>query len=160
MGSSPNLLRAKEMVYSECQVIPGSRKKSHIACNHEAAIPSWLWRGCPVPSSKFSFPAPAALCGRQAGRLWQSISRRCLRRNLTFLPGPWQVFIIYPINQFGDDPNNQKKMVRRRRTDLALMGGWVRYSVSFHQRPGGSRRRTPDRILSGCRAPRKPGRSG
>jgi hypothetical protein len=32
-------LRAKELVYSKGQVIPGARKESHIACNHEAPIP-------------------------------------------------------------------------------------------------------------------------
>ena len=59
------------------------------------------------PLIEFSFPAPAVLCGSQAGRLWKAISRRCLRRNLTFLPGPWQVFIKYSIHEFGDDPQNR-----------------------------------------------------
>ena len=71
---------------------------------YKAAVPSWLWRGCPVATLKFSFPAPAVLCGSQAGRLGKANSRRCLRRNLPFLPGPWQVFMKYFINEFGDDP--------------------------------------------------------
>jgi hypothetical protein len=103
-ASSPNSLKPKELVFSECPVISWARKESHIACNHEAAIPSWLWRGCPVATLKFSFPAPAVLCGIQAERLWKANSRRCLRRNLPFLPGPWQVFMKYSINEFGDDP--------------------------------------------------------
>ena len=103
-GSSPNSVRVKELAFSECQVIPGTRKESHIACNHEAHIAPLRWRGCPVASSRFSLAAPAALCGSRAERLWEAISRRCLRRNLTFLPGPWQASIKHSINEFGDDP--------------------------------------------------------
>jgi hypothetical protein len=104
-GSSPNSLRVKERVFLKCQVIPGTRKESHLACNHKAAVPSWRWRGCPVASSRISFPAPAVLCGSQGGRVWKAISRRCLRRNLPFLPGPSQAFTKYLINELGDDPH-------------------------------------------------------
>jgi len=38
------------------------------------------------------FHAPAALCGRPAGALSVAISRRCLRRNLNFLPDPCEAF--------------------------------------------------------------------
>jgi hypothetical protein len=48
----------KEIVYSECGVIPGPRKASHIACNHEAHITPWWWRGIRYFHRTLLFPPP------------------------------------------------------------------------------------------------------
>ena len=45
-----------------------------------------------------SLPTPAALCGRPARQTLENNTRRCLRRNLPFIPSPWQDFVEYAIN--------------------------------------------------------------
>ncbi len=57
---------AKELVFFECSVIPGARKESHLACNHEARVSPKMGRGFSLVSPEPSFHAPAALCGREA----------------------------------------------------------------------------------------------
>jgi hypothetical protein len=53
-------LKGKELVFPEFPVISGARKKSHLACNHEAHIAPYLWRRGSAISSKLSYHAPAA----------------------------------------------------------------------------------------------------
>jgi len=38
-------LEAKDLLFPEFPVISGARKKSHLACNHEAQISPNRWRG-------------------------------------------------------------------------------------------------------------------
>ena len=94
----------KGLECSKCSVILESRKKNQIACNHKVHVSPMLWRGLSLVPPKFFFACPAELCGRQPWGIWERISRRCLRRNLPFLPGPYRVFIKYSINEFGDEP--------------------------------------------------------
>ena len=84
-------------------MISGSRKKSHLACNHEAQISLKRWRRVSEIDSNLYFLVAATLCGKEAEDLWQGISRRCLRRNLSFLPGPSHAFLKYLVNSFGDE---------------------------------------------------------
>ncbi|KPK93574.1 MAG: hypothetical protein AMJ94_02915 [Deltaproteobacteria bacterium SM23_61] len=51
----------------------------------------------------FSHPR-CALRMSDRGVRGKRISRRCLLRNLAFLPGPWQALMKNSINEFGDDP--------------------------------------------------------
>jgi len=53
---------------------------------------------------RFLFPPPLRFAEGKQGIYGKWISRRCLRRNLSFLPRPCQPSIKYSINQFGDDP--------------------------------------------------------
>jgi hypothetical protein len=48
-------------------------------------------------------PPPLDFADGKPGVYGKWISRRCLRRKLPFLPGPWQVFIKNLINEFGDE---------------------------------------------------------
>jgi hypothetical protein len=43
-GSSPNDLKSEVPFYLERIVISGVRKKSHIACNHEAKLSFYSWQ--------------------------------------------------------------------------------------------------------------------
>jgi hypothetical protein len=47
--------------------------------------------------------------------------RRCLRRNLPFLPGLYRIFIKYSINEFGDEPHS-----------LNRGRGWMNGKLSEH----------------------------
>ncbi|KPK85039.1 MAG: hypothetical protein AMJ94_19490 [Deltaproteobacteria bacterium SM23_61] len=97
-------MKVKELVFSEFPVISLARKKSHLACNHEAPIsPNW-WRGYRLFLRSLLIPPPLGFADDQKGVPGKRISRRCLLRNLTFLPGPWQVFMKNSVNEFGDDP--------------------------------------------------------
>jgi hypothetical protein len=98
-------LKAKELVYSEFPVISGARKKSHLACNHEAQISPYLWRGALPFLRSFLITPPLRFADDQRGVYGKRISRRCLLRNLSFLPGPWQAFMKNMINGFGDEPH-------------------------------------------------------
>jgi hypothetical protein len=82
----------KELVCIKCAVISGARKKSQLACNHEAHIPLELWRGFLVFLRSFLITPPLHFADGKQGDLGRGISRRCLRRNLPFLPVPWQAF--------------------------------------------------------------------
>jgi len=103
-GSSPNSLKAKELVFPEFPVISGARKKTHLACNHEAQISPYLWRGVLLFLRSFLISPPLRFADDQQGDYGKRISRRCLLRKLPFLPGPWQAFMKNLINEFGDDP--------------------------------------------------------
>jgi hypothetical protein len=52
------------------------------------------------------FTPPLLFAERQQDFYAKRDSRRCLRRNLPFLPGPWPIFIEILVNQFGDEPEN------------------------------------------------------
>jgi hypothetical protein len=95
---------AKEPEYMKWPMIPGAREERQIACNPKARISYRQGRGCSVISLKKFFPAPASPCGKPAGGLKEAVSRRGLRRNLPFLPGPCQAFIKHLINEIGEDP--------------------------------------------------------
>jgi hypothetical protein len=82
IGSSPNYLKGEELVYLKCPVISGARKKSHLACNHEAHISPNLWRGFPLFLRSFLVAPPLRFADGQQGVYGERISRRCLRRNL------------------------------------------------------------------------------
>jgi hypothetical protein len=92
IGSSPNYLKGEELVYLKCPVISGARKKSHLACNHEAHISPYLWRGVSAISVKLSCHAPAALCGWQAGSLWRADIPPMLAAQTAFPSGPLASF--------------------------------------------------------------------
>jgi len=93
-------------------VISGSQKESHLACNHEAQLSPYLWRRVLLFLRSFLFTPPLRFAeGKQeAYEKWNS--RRCLRRNLPFLPGPWPIFIEILINEFGDDPKIKKCLIK------------------------------------------------
>jgi len=97
-------LKAKELVFSECPVISWARKKSHLARNHEAHISPHRWRGYRLFLRSLLIPPPLGFADDQKGIPGKRISRRCLLRNLTFLPDPWQAFMKNSVNEFGDDP--------------------------------------------------------
>jgi hypothetical protein len=62
----------------------------------------------------YLFPPPLRFAEGQQGGIGDDIPP-CLRRNLTFLPSPCQVFMEYSINELGDDPiffNKIKKTER------------------------------------------------
>jgi len=46
---------------------------------------------------------PLRFADDQQGVYGKRMSRRCLLRNLPFLPGPWQAFMKNLINEFGDE---------------------------------------------------------
>jgi hypothetical protein len=46
----------------------------------------------------FIFSSPLRFAERKQKIYGQGISRRCLRRNLSFLPGPCQAFLKYSVN--------------------------------------------------------------
>ncbi|KPK92729.1 MAG: hypothetical protein AMJ94_04590, partial [Deltaproteobacteria bacterium SM23_61] len=48
-------------------------------------------------------PPPLRLADDPQGIHGKRISRRCLLRNLTFLPGPWQAFLKHSTDEFGDE---------------------------------------------------------
>jgi hypothetical protein len=102
--SSPNSLKGKELIFSECPVISWARKESHLACNHEADIYSHRWRGNRLFLRGSRIPPPLRFADDQKGVHGKRISRRCLLRNLPFFPGPWQALMKNSINEFGDDP--------------------------------------------------------
>jgi len=64
-----------------------------MACNHEARISPSLGRGVLLFFQSFPFAPPLRLAEGKQGVYGKGISRQCLRRNLPFLPGPWQAFI-------------------------------------------------------------------
>ena len=101
-GSSPNSLKAKEFVFAEFPVNSWARKKSHLACNHEAHISPHRWRGYRLFLRSLLIPPPLRFADDGQGDHGKRISRRCLLRNLTFLPGPWQAFMENSTNEFGD----------------------------------------------------------
>jgi hypothetical protein len=97
-------LKTKELVFSEFPVISWARKKSHLACNHEAHISPHRWRGYRLFLQSLLIPPPLRFADDQKGVHGKRISRRCLLRNLAFLPGPWQAFLKNSTNEFGDEP--------------------------------------------------------
>jgi hypothetical protein len=101
-GSSPNSLKAKELVFSEFPVNSWARKKSHLACNHEAPISSRRWRGSLLFIRGLLIPPPLRFADDRQGVHGKRISRRCLLPNLAFLPGPWLPFMKNSINEFGE----------------------------------------------------------
>jgi len=84
-------------------VISWARKESHLACNHEAHISPKLWRGILLFLRSFVSAPPLGFADGKPGVYGKWISRRCLRRKLPFLPGPWQAFMKNLINEFGDE---------------------------------------------------------
>ncbi|KPK88345.1 MAG: hypothetical protein AMJ94_15380 [Deltaproteobacteria bacterium SM23_61] len=97
-------MKAKELVYSEFPVISWARKKSHLACNHEAPISPNRWRRYRLFLRSLLIPPPLRFADDPQGVYGKGISRRCLLRNLTFLPSPWQAFMKNSFNEFGDEP--------------------------------------------------------
>jgi hypothetical protein len=81
-------LKAKEQGSPEFPVISGGRKESHLACNHEASISLYVWRGGPVISSKLSDHAPAALCGCRKGSFGKAHIQPMLAAQSAFPSGP------------------------------------------------------------------------
>jgi len=73
-------------------VISWARKESHLAGNHEAHISPKLWRGILLFLRSFVSAPPLGFADGKPGVYGKWISRRCLRRKLPFLPGPWQTF--------------------------------------------------------------------
>ncbi|KPK95130.1 MAG: hypothetical protein AMJ94_00270, partial [Deltaproteobacteria bacterium SM23_61] len=74
------------------------------ACNHEAPISPNRWRGYRLFLRSLLIPPPLRFADDQKGVHGKRISRRCLLRNLAFLPGPWQAFLKHSTNEFGDEP--------------------------------------------------------
>ena len=101
-GSSPNSLKAKEFVFSEFPVISWARKESHLAGNHEAPISPHRWRGSRLFLRGSLLPPPLRFADDRKGVHGKRISRRCLLRDLAFLPVPWLAFMKNSINEFGD----------------------------------------------------------
>jgi lactoylglutathione lyase len=113
-GSSPNSLKTKELVFSEFPVISWARKKSHLACNHETHISPYRWRAYRLFLQSFLIPPPLRFADDPQGVYGKGISRRCLLRNLTFLPGPWQAFLKNSIESTQSDG--------KKRIDLKIDG--------------------------------------
>jgi hypothetical protein len=74
-------------------VIPGARKKSHLACNHEAHISLRLWRRVSAIDFNLYFLVASTLCGKEAEDLWRKNIPPMLAAQSVFPSGPLPGFL-------------------------------------------------------------------
>jgi hypothetical protein len=64
------LVGGKKPAFKRWKVVSGDRKRNHLACNHEAHIPSKLWRGFRYFSEAF-LSRPRCALRKISGGVWR-----------------------------------------------------------------------------------------